>query len=377
MTHKGASSRTSNGTCRYVVARAPNAGIGDHLSCLLGAWWYAKRTGRALVVDWRGSRFNSRFGHNCFFDYFERVREIDGVPVFADDDVAEILGSGPFFFPKWSPESVGATHHVGHSREEMSAIYALVETGVQRPEPVVIINQHLPLPRDRSGLARALLSLRFQPRFSERADLFLRSVVGESPVVGVHIRHGNGENIGDRVMYWLDPVDLFRQLRENRRTDIHRAGAHGAFRDNMPPSLMAVRRNTRAERALYRNVGRHFIRLKRALPGQSKLLLFTDSMQVVDGLRQVIPDVTRYDATLIPIGDGPLHKVSDKGVVVSSLIDDMLIELSILRRCAALIYMPSQFTVLSRAALPEDCLVSLRPSLTSRLVKRFACAVPP
>ena len=43
---------------QVVVARHPNGGIGDHLSCLIGAWFYAKRTGRTLVIDWRGSRFN-------------------------------------------------------------------------------------------------------------------------------------------------------------------------------------------------------------------------------------------------------------------------------------------------------------------------------
>jgi Nodulation protein Z (NodZ) len=43
---------------RYVVTRPhPGSGVGSNLASLAGAIWCARRLGRAVVVDWRGSAF--------------------------------------------------------------------------------------------------------------------------------------------------------------------------------------------------------------------------------------------------------------------------------------------------------------------------------
>src|ERR1700741_3157534 len=109
---------------RFVVARHCNAGIGDHLSCLIGAWWLAKRTGRTLVVDWRGSRFNPdpSLTRNCFFSFFESVPSLAGVPVVAGDDVSAITYPEPIWPQKWTAESLASSDHLSHTSEEIVAI---------------------------------------------------------------------------------------------------------------------------------------------------------------------------------------------------------------------------------------------------------------
>ena len=58
------------------------------------------------------------------------------------------------------------------------------------------------------------------------------------------------------------------------------------------------------------------------------------------------------------------------------LIEDMFTELALLQRCSGLICLPSQFTVLARAALPDDRLSMLRPSLISRVVVKLTRLIP-
>src|SRR5437879_815431 len=84
---------------RYVVARHCYGGIGDHLSCLVGCWWLAKRTNRTLVVDWRGSRFNldPSMKRNCFLNYFELTHRLGGVEIIADDSVSSIIYPTPIW----------------------------------------------------------------------------------------------------------------------------------------------------------------------------------------------------------------------------------------------------------------------------------------
>jgi hypothetical protein len=77
---------------RYVIARHCAGGIGDHLSYLVGSWGIAKRTGRTLVIDWRGSRFNTdpTLGRDCFADYFVVPQTIAGIKIVADGRVSSL-----------------------------------------------------------------------------------------------------------------------------------------------------------------------------------------------------------------------------------------------------------------------------------------------
>src|SRR5882757_5685892 len=112
---------------RYVIARHCFGGIGDHLSCLVGAWWLARRTGRTLVVDWRGSRFNPdpSMTRNCFHVYFEAQQRLGGVEVIAGDSVGALPYPEPIWPEKWTPAVLAGPDHMKHTASEIAAVNRL------------------------------------------------------------------------------------------------------------------------------------------------------------------------------------------------------------------------------------------------------------
>src|SRR6266576_2265321 len=112
----------------YVVARHCYGGIGDHLSCLIGAWWLARRTNRILIIDWRGSRFSSdpSMRHNCFPDYFEPRDKLCGVAVIADDSVGAIRYPLPIWPGKWNQAGLESPNHLKHTAAEVATVNSLV-----------------------------------------------------------------------------------------------------------------------------------------------------------------------------------------------------------------------------------------------------------
>lgn len=225
---------------RVVVARYPNGGIGDHLSCLIGAWFYAKRTERSLVIDWRGSRFNPdpTFTRNCFTHFFQVSSSLAGVPTICGDDVADLTYREPLFPEKWTAATLSATAHVKHTKDEINTINALVTSDQDRPEPTVVFNQWIHPSPPKAVVRKILKALPIAANIRTAADLIWQEKLGECPGIAIHIRHGNGENIGMRAAYWLSPWTLVRQLQLNANVDMHRSGTHGRFADNMPDSLI-------------------------------------------------------------------------------------------------------------------------------------------
>lgn len=268
---------------RYVVARQPNAGIGDHLSCAIGAWWYAKRTGRVLVVDWRGSRLcaNGSSEHNCFTDFFGHHDRIGGVSVVCDQTVSRIDYQGPFFPVKWNALNILETSHIKHSLGEVEYINELAASSEDRPEPTVIFNQWIAPGPPKDAVSSMLRELQFSGPIRAAADKFWQKYLRSGKGLAIHIRHGNGENIGARAAYWLDPWRFFQQLRLNSSSDIHRPGVHGRFFDNMPKSLIRSIDIIGSERRFLTYVKRVVSRVQRIAPGLTPML-FCDSKAIAD-----------------------------------------------------------------------------------------------
>ena len=66
---------------RYVLAKGRNGGMGARINLLLGAWAYAERTERTLVVDWSDGYYGNDIDtFQAFFENpflrFSRFREI-------------------------------------------------------------------------------------------------------------------------------------------------------------------------------------------------------------------------------------------------------------------------------------------------------------
>jgi hypothetical protein len=370
---------------RFVVARHTFGGIGDHISCLIGSWWLAKRTGRTLVIDWRGSRFNSDpLAHrNCFGDYYEIRDRLDGVEVIADDRVGELPYSSPIYPDKWTPASLATPAHLKHTAAEVDGINCLVNSGTDRPEPTIVINQWVDARPPKASVRALLNDLRPTESIRSEAQRFWDENIGPAPAVGIHVRHGNGENIGLRAAYWLGPLGLVRQLYLNVRHDIHRPGLSGRFMDNMPESLVGTEGQRRFERRLYRRIAKEFRALTEATGmTNARAFLFTDAPQVVKGLREFIPTLVASPKLLMPEGAGPLHQldtssiqkgehggITNKGIN-ETITREMFIELDLLRRCNGLVCIDSGFSIFNRWLLDESRITYLRPSLINRLVIR-------
>ncbi len=371
---------------RYVIARHCFGGIGDHLSCLVGAWWLAKRTARALVVDWRGSRFNPdpTMQRNCFYEYFEPRRNLAGVEIIADDSVQSLRYSQPFWPDKWTASLLASPHHVKHSAGEIDAVNHIVTSDEDPIEPTIVLNQWVEPPPPRQAVRELLEAL--QPVESIRAEAgkFWDDHVGARPAIAIHIRHGNGENVGARAAYWLGPIALIRQLAMNARNNMHSSGLFGAFSDNMPPSLVGTSGQAAAERRFCRDVAlqfrhlSHTAGLKDAVP-----FLFCDAAHIVDVMRDVLPSVVVLPKQLLGDGTGPLHQFRanavqygeqdsiKSGTISEKITRDMFVELELMRRCSALLYMDSGFSLLARIGLDEDRISRLRPNLTNRSITRI------
>ena len=370
---------------RFVVARHCFAGIGDHLSCLIGSWWVAQRTGRTLVIDWRGSRFNDdpSLESNCFERHFERRSSLGGVEVISDDRVAGIEFPEPIFPEKWTAAILATPDHMKHTVVEGTTINRLVTSDDDRAEPTVVLNQDVcPLPS--ADAVRPLLSdLVASEPIRREAQGFWDARVGPARAVAIHVRHGNGENVGLRASYWLGPVALIRQLRLNARNDIHRSGLSGRFADNAAPSLVGVPGQADTERRFYRRIAREFrLMADRSNFGNAVPILFCDSDQVMEGLSRALPGLVALPKRLLRRGDGPLHQLDPSTVQLSAhggirsrglsgdLIREMLVELELMRRCSGLIYMDSGFSLLSRLSLESRHQSRLRPTLLKRLIIR-------
>lgn len=106
-------------------------------------------------------------------------------------------------------------------------------------------------------------------------------------------------------------------------------------------------------------------------------MLFTDAQRVVDGMSEVIKDLITYPKYVFEEGSGPLHQIGSSdsiangpSVVEASILDDMLTELELLRRCRALVCIPSQFTLVSRLELDTHSVALLKAPIINRLIRK-------
>jgi len=373
---------------RYVVARHAFGGIGDHISCLIGAWWLAKRTGRTLVIDWRGSRFNadSSGKHNCFGDSFALPGDhLGGVPVIADDRVAELDYPLPLFPEKWSPAALASADHLKHTSIEVDTINQLVTGTEDRPEPTIVINQWVSPHPPRESVRELLEALVPVDDIAQEADAFWNQAVAGKPAIAIHVRHGNGENIGHRAAYWLGPWALVRQLWRNSQTNVHRKGLSGKFMDNMPESLVGTPGQRRNETKFYRRIAAEVLRMA-TLPGLegSRPILFTDAPHVEKGLAAFLPNVVSCPKSQMAEGAGPLHQLTAASVelteaggirskgIQGKITHEMFVELELMRRCQGLVCMDSGFSIFSQRRLDDSRITLLRPTKVNRFIDRLA-----
>lgn len=368
---------------RYVVARHCFGGIGDHLSCLVGAWWLARRTDRTLVVDWRGSRFSADPSgrHNCFNDYFESRHRLAGVDVITDDRVGAIDYPTPIFPEKWTPAIMTTPDHMRHTAAEIAVVNQIVASGKDPIASTVVLNQWIMPPPPREAVSTLLDELHAIEPIRTEAQRFWDEHIGSASTVAIHLRHGNGENLGPRAAYWLGPFSLVRQLAINIRKNVHGSGLSGRFSDNMPTSLVGTPAQAAAERRFYQRIAAEVSGLAKSA-GMKKFvpILFCDSAQAIRGMRDVLPSITVRPKRLLGQGEGPLHQIDaneiqhseyggirNKGIA-GTITFEMFVELELMRRCDGLVCMDSGFSLLPRLRLDKNRVSFLEPSLLNQLI---------
>ncbi|HXJ82299.1 MAG TPA: nodulation protein NodZ [Candidatus Methylomirabilis sp.] len=192
---------------RLVVAKR-NSGLGDCLVSLLAAWRFARATGRTLVADWRFSPYAHWSKVNLLAEAFQPPAALDGVPFLGDYRVNELRPAGPFHPPDWDATTLHVYSRVDHRRSmaEQEAAVRLILSGEDVPAPVVVFDGCLveALP-DAETCRRLLTQLPPVPTVADRVEAFAAEHFGARPIVGLHVRHGNGGGVMDLAAFWADP----------------------------------------------------------------------------------------------------------------------------------------------------------------------------
>jgi hypothetical protein len=320
---------------------------------------------------------------NAFLDYFEPLQKLSGVEVIADDSVGSIRYPSPIWPAKWSQASLASPNHLKHTGAEISAVNSLVTSDKDPAEPTLVINQWVEPSPPGAAVKIFLDELRPVEQIRKMADQFWDDKIGSAPSVAIHLRHGNGENIGFRSAYWLGPFSLVRQLSANAKVDVHRPGISGRFLDNMPPSLVGSPGQASAERRFCNRVATEFQRLaeknkmKHAVP-----VLFCDSIRVIQLMREALPDLVTWPKQLFKQGEGPLHQLRvpagehsaaaavDGGAISDEITRDMFVELELMKRCEGLVYMDSGFSLMARLKLDDSHLHRLKPNFVNEFITK-------
>lgn len=288
---------------RYVVSMRPT-GLGDRLICLCAAWIFARDTGRALVADWRHSRYSEGRKGNLFPLCFLAPQRIGTVPVICDDGFSESALPYPRHPAIWSdpahwqfPRCYDRPDDELISDTEKAVELICSAQDVDAPTVVFdgCISDALVSWRDALTFFSALRPI---PEVEREVADFADSYLGAGPWIGLHIRHGNGGDIMGHAPYWQ------------------------SFED-------AIARCTRAIDAARQELG-----------AQTSVFLSTDSIDVQNAIQQSVEGVICRRKTFRDPGEGELHLGSKSW----DGRDDALVEMLLLARSGALIrYPPGSF----------------------------------
>lgn len=180
-----------------VLAKRQNSiGQGELLTLLMASWWYAKVSGRRLVIDWRGMWFaRERNGRNVFARFFKNRGEILGVPieVVGVNHEFDYVDAIPLRFGRWE------------------AVKAVCD-GVDCKFDAVVFNNGqsiMGIPPDVADRCAFMRALEPADELIEHCAKYEQQFAGDVPVIGIHFRHGNGEDIGpERRHLWPKNVNI-------------------------------------------------------------------------------------------------------------------------------------------------------------------------
>jgi len=285
---------------RYVLS-IRMSGLGDRLICLGAAWLFARNTGRTLIADWRYGSYGGDPKDTMFPLCFEPVPELAGVAFVGDGQVASVHLPRPRHPAFWNNDILLTVPYLRPSNTifaDRDAAVALIRNGQDVAAPTVVFDACV-----NDGLVSLadswtfLSALRPVAHITQKVAAFRKEYLGAGPVIGLHMRHGNGAETG-HARYWQ------------------------SFQ-------ASIDRCERAVRLARERVGR-----------DAPVLLCTDSSEVEQAARRQIRGVISRAKVFRQPGDGELHEGRHSGQVR----DDAMVEMLLLAESGALIrYPPGSF----------------------------------
>ncbi len=282
---------------RYVLSLR-KTGLGDRLFSLCAGWAFARNTGRTLVVDWRHARY-APLGVNLFTRCFTPGPALAGVGLLSGDTIDTARLPRPIYPAAWEEDELLASPWLMPTDsfpEEREKALAMILAGQDIAASTVVFHACL---NDRAlsfaDARTCLQGLTPAPDIAEAVEAYYREHLAAGPVIGLHIRHGNGGDIMGHARYW------------------HAFDA-------------AIERCRRAVEETRRKLGI-----------DARVLLCTDSSEVEDAFRARVSGVICRPKTYRAPNAGELHDP----VAAPAGLEDAMVEMLLLARCDALIRYPA------------------------------------
>jgi hypothetical protein len=268
----------------HVITRK-STGVGSDLISIAGACWYAQRTSRHVLVDWRGSRYSQDIGSNLFPELFV-VEQESGQPEITpvQRDFSDTSLLGPILYS--NSQNFEEYHH----EMLIPAMPNNCDFVCTRPM------HHLP---SESEQCKVLSRIKPVSSIHDKIEQFVDSHFRGRSIIGIHIRYGNGELLGDgRDELFKQGLNFLLQRCENALTSL--SGSADA------------------------------------------IFLCTDSALIRDAITSRFKNVFSYPSK---VGThGPIH-VRERGIPGAV---EAVIEMWLLAECKGLIFNPSWFSHYAR-----------------------------
>ena len=299
--HRGPAGASQLAGERFVVS-IRLAGIGDRLASLAAAWRFARNTDRTLIADWRHGGISADPATNAFSQCFEAPEMLAGVRFVADRHIPAATLPQPRYPHTWGTDAfleLPLLRNTGDAHRERIKAVRIIRRGRDLPANTVVFDGCINDGIVALSEARTFFdAIRPSPKIAKAVADFRRDRLAGGPVIGIHIRHGNGGNVLGHTQYW-----------------------------NSIPAAIA-----RCKRA----VGETKIRLG----GDPKVFLCTDSHEIETAFAAVVPNVIVRSKTYRANGEGELHG----GVNAWQRRDDAVTEMILLSVCDRLVrYPPGSF----------------------------------
>ena len=180
------------------------SGLGCQMMLLAVCWVYAKHTNRTLLIDWRGNMFFQRDpACNLFPLLFQHNDDLAGVPCISDQFGETLRVPQPLLGPagRFVQES-GISHRLPVGGLPLRVMRRIISGGIDVPQRTLlpslvalwtVKNEVYAL--NRAEIRIFFQALRLQPEIWSRIKQFRERNFTTSPIIGVHVRHGNGEEL--------------------------------------------------------------------------------------------------------------------------------------------------------------------------------------